>query len=139
MDYLLSLWYNLFMNQEIEKLQAILQKDPSNFQIRRELSILLTEQGFNDEALSNLKYLAKYFPNDAELHYNLGIIYEKIKDCKNAKKSYQKAIEISPQDDFYYNLGEVLVSLKEWDAAIESFKKVYTGKVIGENRVLVNI
>lgn len=121
----ISLCYNIAMGMdEIENLQETLQNDPSNFQARRELSILLANNGFNEEALSNLKYLEKYFPEDSELQYNLGILYEKLKDFDNAKKAYQKAIEISPQDDFYYNLGEVLVSLKEWDEAIEAFKTV---------------
>lgn len=112
------------MGNEIEKLQAVLQRDPSNFQARRELTILLANDGFNEEALSNLQYLIKYFPEDAELHYNIGILHEKLKDFDKAKTSYQKAIELQPQDDFYYNLGEVLVSLQEWDAAIEAFKSV---------------
>ena len=89
------------MENKIEKLQSILQEDPSNFQARRELSILLADNGFNEEALSNLQYLTKYFPEDAELHYNLGILYEKQKDFLNAKEEYQKAVKISPQEDFY--------------------------------------
>lgn len=112
------------MESEIEKLQELLQQDPSNFQARRELSILLASNGFNEEALSNLQYLEKFFPEDAELQYNLGILYEKTKDFEKAKNSYQKAISISPQDDFYYNLGEVLVTLNEWDEAIKAFKTV---------------
>jgi tetratricopeptide (TPR) repeat protein len=112
------------MENDIEELQEILEEDPSNFQIRRELSILLANQGFNEEALANLQYLTKYFPEDAELQYNIGILHEKSKDFEAAKKSYQKAIELSPQNDFYYNLGEVLVTLKEWNEAIEMFKKV---------------
>lgn len=112
------------MGNEIEKLQSVLQSDPSNFQARRELSILLADNGFNEEALSNLQYLVKYFPEDAELQYNIGILYEKLKNFEKAKKAYQNAIKISPQADFYYNLGEVLVTLKEWDDAIESFKTV---------------
>ena len=86
------------MATEIEKLQEVLQNDPSNFQVRRELSILLANDGFNEEALSNLQYLLKYFPEDAELHYNVGILYEKIKNFENAKIAYLKAIEISPQE-----------------------------------------
>ncbi len=62
---------------EIENLQETLQDDPSNFQARRELSILLADNGFNEEALSNLKYLEKYFPEDAELQYNIGILLRK--------------------------------------------------------------
>ncbi len=112
------------MEPEIESLQQTLQSDPSNFQARRELSILLADNGFNEEALSNLKFLEKYFPEDDELQYNLGILYEKTKDFENAKVSYTKAIELNPQDDYYYNLGEVLVTLKSWDEAIEAFKTV---------------
>ena len=112
------------MGTEIEKLQALLQDDPSNFQARRELSVLLANEGFNEEALSNLKYLLKYFPDDPEIYYNLGIQYEKLKDFESAKEAYEKAVAISPQEDFYYNLGEVLVNLKEWDRAIEAFKTV---------------
>lgn len=112
------------MGNEIEKLQERLKKDPSNFQARRELSVLLADKGFNEEALSNLQYLTRYFPEDAELQYNLGIIYEKLKDFDNAKLAYKAAINLSPQEDFYYNLGEVLVTLQEWDDAIEAFKTV---------------
>ena len=41
------------MNEEIERFQTMLKQDPSNFQIRRELSVLLANNGFNEEALSN--------------------------------------------------------------------------------------
>ena len=112
------------MDDKIESLQDILKEDPSNFQARRELSILLVNQGFNEEAEGNLRYLIRYFPDDAELYYNLGIVYEKLKDFQKAEAAYKKALAISPQEDFYYNLGEVLVELKEWDEAIECFRKV---------------
>lgn len=112
------------MEKEIEKLQKILKKDPSNFQTRRELAILLADNGFLEEALSNLQYLTKYFPEDAELQYNIGILYEKLKDLSKAKEAYQNAIKLDPQEDFYYNLGEVLVSLEDWDEAINAFRTV---------------
>ena len=109
---------------EINTLQKVLQQDPSNFQARRELSILLLNQGFNEEAEGNLKYLHKYFPQDDELLYNLGIVSEKLKKNVDARDYYQKAIEINPQSDYIYNLGEVLVSLSDWENAIQSFTQV---------------
>ena len=112
------------MENDIETLQKILQEDPSNFQARRELSILLVNNGFNEEAETNLEYLTKYFPEDADLFYNLGIVYEKLKKFEQARDVYKKAVELSPQEDFYYNLGEVHVDLKEWDEAEKCFKKV---------------
>ena len=120
------------MGNEIENLQGLLKNDPSNFQARRELAILLAENGFNEEALSNLRYLEKYFPEDADLQYNLGILYEKTKNPQEARVAYEKAIEILPQNDFFYNLGEVYVELKEWDLAIDVFKRVlYTDSTDG--------
>ena len=112
------------MGTEIENLQKILKEDPSNFQARRELSVLLADNGFNEEALVNLEYLAGYFPEDADLYYNLGILYEKTKKTEKAEESYKKAISIHPHEDFYYNLGEVLVSLEKWNEAIDAFKEV---------------
>ena len=112
------------MANDIETLQGILKSDPSNFQTRRELSILLVNNGFNEEAERNLEYLLKYFPDDAEILYNLGIVYEKLKKFEQARDCYQKAVKISPQEDFYYNLGDVLVELKDWDKAIDAFQKV---------------
>ena len=112
------------MDEEIETLQNMLKNDPSNFQARRKLTILLVNNGFNEEAEGNLRYLIKYFPKDAELYFNLGIVYEKLKDFEKAEKAYEKAIKLNPEEDFYYNYGEVLVELKKWETAIDVFKKV---------------
>lgn len=112
------------MSTAIEKLQELIKNDPSNFQARRELAVILANNGFNEEALANLEFLRKYFPEDADLLYNIGIIYEKLKDYKSAKKAYEEAVKISPQADFLYNMGEVMVSLEEWDEAIGVFKEV---------------
>ena len=83
------------MGTEIENLQALLQKDPSNFQARRELSILLANDGFNEEALSNLEYLAKFFPDDAELFYNIGILYEKTQKLVKAQLAQMKGNKVA--------------------------------------------
>ena len=110
--------------ERFENLQTTIKLNPKNFQARRELSILLAKNGFNEEALSNLEYLSKYFPEDSEIWYNIGILQEKLRQPNKAKDSYLKAIEISAQDDYLYNLGEVLVELQEWDDAIVAFKSV---------------
>ena len=66
------------MDNEIEELQAILREDPYNCQARRTLSLALLDNGFNKEAKKNLLYLVRTFPENAELHYNLGIACEKL-------------------------------------------------------------
>ena len=48
------------MGNDIESLQNILKNDPSNFQARRELSILLVNNGFNEEAEGNLRFYTSF-------------------------------------------------------------------------------
>ena len=110
---------------KIEELQNLLREDAQNFQARRQLAVLLTDCGFNEEALKNLLYLSKTFGDDSGIFYNLGIVYEKLKNFKKAKESYQKAIEIEPDAiDAIYNLGLVCTELKEYETAIKCFERV---------------
>lgn len=112
------------MNEEIEELQKILREDPYNFQARRTLSIELLDAGFNEEAKKNLLYLVRTFPDNAELLYNLGIAYEKLKQFDKAENAYIRAIEISPETDFFYNLGIAFMEQEKYDEAIPVFHKV---------------
>lgn len=109
----------------IEELQNIIKEDSSNFQARRKLAVLLMDFGFNEEALQHLLYLSRNFKDDDGIFYNLGIVYEKLKEFHKAKDSYLKALEISPDSiDAIYNLGLVYMELKEYPKAIELFEKI---------------
>ena len=111
--------------EKIEELQEILREDPQNFQARRELAILLIDAGFPKEAAQHLLYLAKTFPDDSAIYYNLGIAYEKQKEFKKAQEAYLKCLEIAPQEiDAVYNLGLVYTELQKYDEGIKCFKKV---------------
>ena len=66
--------------EEIVEIQQILREDSSNFQLRRRLAILLLESGFLDEARQQILFLLGIFPGDSGLYYNLGIVYEKMKN-----------------------------------------------------------
>ena len=64
---------------KIKELNDELEKNPSDFKIRRELAVELMENGYNEEALKQLFYLLKRFPEDSRLHYNAGIVLENLK------------------------------------------------------------
>ena len=57
---------------------------------------------------------------------NLAIGYKKIKEYHKTIKCLKKALELSKSDDvdIYYNLGNTLSSIEEYDEAIEYFDKV---------------
>lgn len=110
---------------KIEEMQDILREDPENYQVRRELAVLLVDAGFAKEAVAHLKYLAEKFPEDSMLYYTLGIAYEKQKEYIKAKEAYLKSIELAPGSlDAVFNLGLVYTELQEFDAGISCFEKV---------------
>lgn len=110
---------------KIEEIQRLIKEDPQDFQLRRQLAVLLIDSGFNEEALKHLIYLSAKFNSDEGIFYNLGIVNEKLKNFSKAKEAYLKAIELAPKYyDAIYNLGLVYIELKEFDEAINCFQKI---------------
>ena len=109
----------------IQDLQDTLAKDEQNFQARRELALILLDNGYSKEALQHLLYLKEFFSDDSGIYYNLGIVYEKIKQYNKATDAYQTAIKLAPEEaDAYFNLGLVYIEQKKYDEGIECFKNV---------------
>ena len=111
--------------ERFEHLQTTIKLNPKNFQARRELIMLCLDLGFEKVALFHIKYLLDIFPDDANLYFNTGICWEKLKNLDNALIAYKKAVEIAPDEpDFLYNLALVYEQLGDIDSAMENFKKV---------------
>ena len=91
---------------KIDELTKKLESNPTDFQTRRELVVEFLLHGFNEDALKQLYYLLKRFPEDPGLHYNAGIVLENLKMFDKAIVSYQNALNIAPEEpDYLYNLG----------------------------------
>ncbi len=111
--------------ERFENLQTTIKLNPKNFQARRELIMLCLDLGYEKAALSHIKYLLEIFPNDADLYFNTGICWEKLKNLDNALIAYKKAVEIKPEEpDFLYNLAIVYEALGDIESAMDCLKKV---------------
>ena len=81
-----------------ENLKSIVERDPSNFQAKRELAILCLDMGFEKTALNHLNSLSQIFPEDSNLFFNIGICWEKLGNLKFAfllKICYNICVKIS--------------------------------------------
>lgn len=111
--------------QRFDNLKKTIENDPSNFQARRELAVLCLELGFEQVALKHLTYLIGVFPDDANLYFNTGICWEKLKQPTYALNAYKKAVEIKGDDpDFLYNLALAYEACGMEDEALLKFKTV---------------
>jgi len=84
----------------------------------------ITEQvKFNEELISCQK-LVKLNSNNAEAHYNLGVILQKVGKLYDAEIFYNKAIEIKHNfTAAYYNLANAQRKLGKLDEAEVNYKK----------------
>ncbi len=73
------------------------------------------------ESIRELEGEIRWNPVDAELHFQLGVFYDCLKDSGNAVKAYGKALELDPEmHQPHYSLGEIFFGKKRyWDAAME--------------------
>ena len=81
--------------EKIEKLKGILNTNPDDFETKRELAFAYIDEGLLNEALTLFNELLEKFSEDADLYFNCGILYERIKDNEKAMECYKKAVEIS--------------------------------------------
>ncbi|MCB0431334.1 MAG: tetratricopeptide repeat protein [Flavobacteriales bacterium] len=90
-------------NQTVEE---GLKKDPKNMRLLiQQVNYYLTKS-MNNEARDKLKAAIELEPTNVVLYYNLGHVYDNLKDIPNAEKAYKKAIELKPDYlDAVYNLG----------------------------------
>ena len=111
--------------QRFENLKKTVENDPENFRARRELAVLCLDLGFDQAAMKHLSYLINVFPDDANLYFNIGICWEKLKHPKYALNAYKKAVELKGDDpDFLYNLARAYEANNMDEEAMLNFKKV---------------
>ena len=108
----------------LENLKNTVEADPTNFQARRELAVLCMDMGYEKVALNQFNSLSQIFTQDADIFFNIGICWEKLKNDKMALKAYQRAIELNPNEiDYVFNLALVYEKLGDLEQAKYQFKK----------------
>ncbi len=85
-----------------------------------DLNLILTEanvhyaMGNIDKFKSLLEYATELDPENPELQYNLGVIAAEANDVENAKKYYNRAIELNPKYvNAYINLAALILEQEE--------------------------
>lgn len=76
-------------------LKNLLSKKPDMLEATNLLGDILCEKEEYKEAILVYNDAMKYYPNNFDIYYNMGIVYTMLNDFKNAKDCYEKAATIN--------------------------------------------
>ncbi len=92
------------------------------------LGVLRTKQGRLEDAVTAFRRAVELRPGDAQLHCDLAIAFEGLKEFGHAAASYRAALQLDPgRLETIHNLGRSLFELGQADQALELFRKASQG------------
>jgi len=114
----------LHYQEAVNLLQHVVEKNPGNMEAKVQLfRVLVLTNRINQARPMGPKLLAER-PHDPEVLYLNGVVERIVGDAAQSKAHLEEAVSLDP--NFFnsqYNLGKVLVILREWKEAKEHLEK----------------
>ena len=101
--------------------QTAVSWDPYAAPLRESLAVVLSQMNRSQEAVTTLEQGVQLLPQDAEMHYQLGLAYDGVGNLTNTLAQLSAAVRLDPQYvRAWYNLGLVQNQLGQTGAALSS-------------------
>jgi predicted O-linked N-acetylglucosamine transferase (SPINDLY family) len=109
--------------------EALLQRDPADFEALRYMGVLQGQRGKGEAAVDFLSRAIARNPNSAEAHSSLGITLARLGRHEEALASYDKALAIKPDlAEAYNNRGNTLSRLNRREEAVPSYERALAAR-----------
>ena len=103
----------------IPAFQAALQLDAKSWEARYNLALALIQSNDGRHAESELRTVIQQKPDFAPARNALGLVLERRGEREDAAEQFKEAVRLDPSFAFaFYNLAQVLMAQKRYDAAV---------------------
>lgn len=103
----------------LEMVREARQKFPSNTTFPKQEIDLLIQLDKVDEAKTGLLETIEKEPDNPQLYFSLGVMYDQLKEVDNARDAYEKSLEIDPE---FYN-SRFNLAVMFYNEAVEVVKE----------------
>src|SRR5208337_1450333 len=105
--------------------QSAIQMDPDDLDLRQDFARLLVQRKDYQGAIEQWRYLLNRFPEMANWHVNLGLVFEASGDVSSALAQYHEAGAINPylRATVSYYSGSALVKQGKTDEAQQQYRQ----------------
>ncbi|MBI5885012.1 MAG: tetratricopeptide repeat protein [Deltaproteobacteria bacterium] len=115
----------------IQRYRNALDLDPSNAQTRFQLGIALIRERRYADALAELSTISDAMPDNADVHYYMGVAYAGVGELEKAFMAYENVIRISPEtarskyelEKAFYNLGIARQKGEDMPGALKAYRR----------------
>ncbi len=115
-------------DEAVLSLSKAVENDPDDQALRLTYARLLVDIKDYEKARIQFEKLHMASPDDAELLYTLGLLSLESQRLDDAEKYMMKLVELNQREgEAQYYLGRIFENRKQYDAAIEWYKKVHVG------------
>jgi len=115
-------------DEAVLSLSKAVENNPDDQALRLTYARLLVDIKEYEQARIQFEKLHMASPDDAELLYTLGLLSLESQRLDDAEKYMMKLVELNQREgEAQYYLGRIFENRKQYDAAIEWYKKVHVG------------
>jgi cytochrome c-type biogenesis protein CcmH/NrfG/ribosomal protein L32 len=109
---------------EIDRLRQVVEKNPSDLVSALQLSNMLQDNGFYDQAVVYYRRYLDKVPDNADARVDYGVTLFESGHIEDAITQLTRALQINPKHQIgYFNLGIVYLNAGKFDQADTAFKK----------------
>ena len=113
------------LEEAVNAFRQAIAANPRSGEARRNLALVLMQQGDAATAASELEEAAEANPEDVWIHFDLGNAYLAKGLREQAVGAFQRAIELDPTlVSAHFNLSNTLIALERWSDARSHLAKV---------------
>lgn len=110
-----------------EKLRALLEKEPENWQLWNLSGLIFYDQAKFDEALEAFQRALELAPQNVTIYANLGVVYRKKGNLEASFRALSYAHELDPNSvEVLNNLANVYLDWGEYSKAVELLERACT-------------
>jgi tetratricopeptide (TPR) repeat protein len=110
--------------EALETVTRLAALHPEDGRLRFEKGALLIRARRWVEAVADLKAVVEQEPTHAPAWFNLAVAHQALGHLADARRAWDRALELAPSAAAYAGRGEVLLDLREWSTAAADFEKV---------------
>ena len=115
---------NGLLNSAVSLIRSAIEINPNDVLARQNLASVFIKKGYLDSAKMEYDTALKIAPSNSDLHNELGALLFKIGNLEAALDHCVIATELDPGlAEAYYNCGNILQALNQYDVAQECYKK----------------